>query len=106
MMDPEKKSQLLQLAETHPQDLAKEVANAIIDLQGCKKDEADQILNKFREDLANRINEEQLKYHLTILHKIKIPTPADIEEKIRKSIEFSKDIKRKCNIQATGSKSI
>jgi len=55
-------------------------------------------LNKFREDLSNRINDEQLKYHLTILQKIKIPTPADIEEKIRKSIEFSREIKKKCNI--------
>jgi hypothetical protein len=51
--------------------LEKEVANAIIDLQGCKQNEIDEIIAKFRADLDNRINQEQLKYHLTVLDKIK-----------------------------------
>ena len=81
------------------------MANAVIDLQGCKQDEIDSILNKFRFDLSNRINDDQLRYHLTALEKIRVPTPPDIEDKIKKSIEFSKEIKKKCNIQAGSTKS-
>jgi len=42
---------------------------------------------------------------LTALEKIRVPTPADIEEKIKKSIEFSKEIKKRCNMQTTSAKS-
>jgi hypothetical protein len=34
-----------------------------------------------------------------------VPTPSDIEDKIKKSIEFSKEIKKKCNIQPGSLKS-
>ena len=44
------------------------------------------------------MTEEQLKYHMTALEKIRVPIPSDIEEKIKKSIEFSKEIRKKCNI--------
>lgn len=94
----------MQVAKDHPNDFAKEVANAVIDLQGCKQEEIDEIVNKFRYDLDNRINEEQLKYHLTALERIKVPTPPDIEERIKRSLEFSKEIKKKCNIQIGSTK--
>ena len=51
------------------------------------------------------MKEDRLKYHLAILQKIRIQTPADIEDKIRKSLEFSKEIKKKCMIQAGTAKS-
>lgn len=35
---------------------------------------------------------------MTALEKIRVPTPVDIEEKIKKSIEFSKEIKKKCSV--------
>jgi hypothetical protein len=62
-------------------------------------------LNKFRADLQKRINEDQLRYHLTALEKIRVATPPDIEHEIKRSIEFSKEIKKKCNIQAGSTKS-
>jgi hypothetical protein len=89
---------MIQISKNHPQDLAKEVANAIIDLQGCKQDEIDEIIGKFREDLSQRINDEQLRYHLTVLQKKKIQTPEDIEKMIKSSNDFSREIKKKCNI--------
>jgi hypothetical protein len=51
MADPDKRYQIIQVANKNPTDFAKEVANAVIDLQGCKQDEIDEILNKFRADL-------------------------------------------------------
>jgi len=45
-----------------------------------------------------------LKYHLTALERIKVPTPPDIEERIKRSLEFSKEIKKKCNIQIGSTK--
>jgi hypothetical protein len=98
MIDPIRKYQIEQAARQNPDEFNKEVQNAIIDLQGCKKDEINQILDRFRKDLDNRINEEQLKFHLTALKKIRVQTPPDIEEKIRKSLEFSKEIRKKCNL--------
>jgi hypothetical protein len=83
--------------------LSKTVADAIIDLRGCKEDEKQEILNQFRMDLKNRLNDEKLRYYQTLLKKIQISIPPDIEDKIRKSIEFSKEIKKKCNIQSGGS---
>ena len=72
------------------------MANAIIDLRGCKAEEVNEILQNFRNDLQNRIGEDRLQYHLAILAKIKEPMPADIEQKIADSVEFSRLLKRKC----------
>lgn len=96
MNDPTKRKELQEIAKNHPIELAKEVANAIIDLRGCKADEVNEILQNFRSDLRNRIGEERLHYHLAILAKIKEPVPADIEQKIAESVDFSKQLKRKC----------
>ena len=79
MNDPTKRREMQEIAKKHPIELAKEVANAIIDLRGCKADEVNEILQNFRSDLSNRIGEERLHYHLAILAKIKAPVPADIE---------------------------
>jgi hypothetical protein len=98
MADPISKEKIVDISRTSPADLSKVVSDAVIDLQGCKEDEVEQILNTFRADLKKRINDDQLKYHLTILEKIRIPTPPDIEDEIKKSIEFSKEIKRKVYI--------
>lgn len=46
-----------------------------------------------------------MRYHLTALEKIRVATPPDIEHEIKRSIEFSKEIKKKCNIQAGSTKS-
>lgn len=80
MIDPLRKTQLIQAAKQNPEEFAKEVQNAVIDLQGCKKDEINHILDHFRADIKNRITEEQLKYHLTALKKIRVETPTDIQE--------------------------
>lgn len=90
MNDPRKRHEMQEIAKNYPIELAKEVANAIIDLQGCKAEEINEILQNFRNDLKNRINEDRLKYHLAILAKIKIATPPDIEQKIADSLEFSR----------------
>lgn len=95
---PENRATMIELARTHPDHLAQEVANAIIDLKGCKESEIDEIVNAFRRDLDERLNEEQLKYHLAVLQKVKVTVPEDIEQRIKQSQEFSREIKRKCNI--------
>lgn len=95
MNDPIKRREMQEIARNHPIELAKEVANAIIDLQGCKEDEVNEILQNFRNDLKNRITEERLKYHLAILAKIKIATPPDIEQKIAESLEFSRQLRKR-----------
>ena len=96
MNDPWKRREMQEIASSHPIELAKEVANAIIDLRGCKVEEVNEILQNFRSDLQNRIGEDRLQYHLAILAKIKEPMPADIEQKIADSVEFSRLLKRKC----------
>lgn len=95
MNDPSKRYEMQEIAKKYPVELAKEVANAIIDLQGCKADEVTEILQHFRNDLKSRTTEDRLKYHLAILAKIKIATPPDIEKQIADSLEFSKLLKRK-----------
>lgn len=41
------------------------------------------------------MNEDQLKYHMTILARVKIELPEDINQAIKDSQEFSKEIKKK-----------
>jgi len=92
------------VAKTHPDDLATEVQNAIIDLKGCQQDEINSHLERLREDLAARLTEDQLKYHVAILQKIRVPIPNDVQDEIRRSQEFSKEIKKKCNLMASSNK--
>ena len=74
----------------------------MIDLNGCKQSEIEEITKKFRDELDERITEERLGYHRAILQKVKIETPTDIEERIRESQEYSREIKRKFNLQFNG----
>jgi len=39
MNDPDKRAQIIDFSKKHPKELASQVANALIDLQGCKQDE-------------------------------------------------------------------
>ena len=75
----------------------------MIDLNGCKQSEIEEIIKKFRDELDERITEERLGYHRAILQKVKIETPRDIEDRIRESQEYSREIKRKFNLQFNGS---
>ena len=74
----------------------------MIDLNGCKQSEIEEITKKFRDELDERITVERLGYHRAILQKVKIETPRDIEERIRESQEYSREIKRKFNLQFNG----
>jgi len=56
--------------------------------------------------LSNRLTEDQLKYHAAILHKIRVNIPKDIEDEIKRSQDFSKEIKKKCNLQTASNKAI
>ena len=41
---PENRESMIALAKQHPEQLAQEVSNAIIDMQGCKQSEIDEIV--------------------------------------------------------------
>lgn len=55
------------------------VNEAIIDLRGCKAQEAEEAIENIRTAVNNRITVEDLQYYIQVLRKMRLDTPADIE---------------------------
>jgi hypothetical protein len=81
---------------TSAKELSSLVADAVIDLRGCKMQEAEEANANIRNALRNRVSVEDLQYYLLVLKKLRVETPEDVEIEITRSREFSKLIKKKC----------
>ena len=100
MAVPEKREEILH--SLNPKELESIVADAIIDLRGCKTHEAEEAIASMRQAVKNRITLEDLAYYQQVLKKLRVDVPDDIEREIARSREFSKLIKKKCGSQAPG----
>ena len=97
MCNPEKKEEIMHsLSE---KELESIVADAVIDLRGCKTKEAEEAINNIRNAVKNRISLDDLNYYQLVLKKLRVNLPEDVENEINRSREFSKQIKKKCSFQ-------
>lgn len=101
MACPQNRRELL-LSLASPKELAGLVADAVIDLRGCKTQEADEALASLRAALQARLTLEELSYHSQVLRKLRVELPEDVEQELQRSREFSKMLKKRCGSQAAG----
>ena len=85
-----------------PKELESIVSDAVIDLRGCKTQEAEEALKNILIAVKSRITMEDLSYYQQVLKKLRIETPREVEEELNRSRDFSKLIKKRCGTYASG----
>lgn len=95
MAVPERRTELLHsLTE---RELHAIVSDAIIDLKGCKTQEAEEAIGGLRTQLyQGGFTLEDLQYHSQVLKKLRVEMPPEVDREVNRSREFSKVIKKKC----------
>ena len=84
----------------------KQIVNATIkDIMGFRQDEKDallvklryllQITARYREMIAHKVPLEELREHFNLLQKHNCGIPTDIQLSLTKSMDFSKNIKKR-----------
>ena len=73
----EKREEILH--SLNPKEMESIVADAIIDLRGCKSQEAEEALQGLRNAVKARIGMEELNYHQQVLKKLRVEVPQDVE---------------------------
>lgn len=73
------------------------VTDAIIDLRGCKTQEAEEATGALLAQLyLGGFTLEDLQYHGQVLKKLRVEMPAEVEREVLRSREFSKVVKKRC----------
>jgi hypothetical protein len=95
MAVPERRTELLHsLTE---RELHAIVTDAVIDLKGCKTQEAEEAVGGLKTQLfLGGFTLEDLHYHSQVLKKLRVEMPPEVDREVSRSREFSKVIKKKC----------
>lgn len=82
-----------------PRELHSIVTDAVIDLRGCKTQEAEEAVRALLTQLYSRtlgFSQEDMQYHAALLRKLRVEMPPEVEREVARSREFSKSIKKRC----------
>ncbi len=74
------------------------VRDAVIDLRGCKTQEAEEATAALLGCLyqGGGLTVEDLQHHAQVLKKMRVEMPAEVEREVARSREFSKGVKKRC----------